>query len=156
MAQLRAFRRPAGLIAVIVALAGATADSRTPNYGYAPSGSSITAAEIVDRVGEVLAAIDSPQRRSQLAEQWLTFARQVVAKDQELQKAWLQLQQQQSDRQQEANQLRLEIAKLQMRIEQLRAENLKLEQQNLQMQMKLAPGTNRQALDKAPPQGRSR
>jgi hypothetical protein len=156
MIQLRVLIPSAGVIAIILALTGARADSRTSNHDYAPGGWNIPTAEIVNRVGEVLAAIDSPQRRSQLAEQWLTFARQVIAKDQDFRKAWLHFQEQQSEQQQEAEQLRLEIAKLQMRVEQLRAENLRLEQQNLQMQMKLAQGTSRQALREAPPQSRPR
>ncbi len=151
MAQIRAFVPSARVAALLMALTGATVSARTYGYDYAPGGSSITAAEIVNRVGEVLAAIDSPQRRSQLAEQWLTFARQFITKDQEFRATWLQLQEQQSAQQQEAEQLRLEVAKLQMRIEELRAENLKLEQENLQMQMKLAPRTSRQAFS-APPQ----
>jgi len=153
MVRIRTLMPSACVGALVVALIGTTANAGTYGYDYVPGGSSITAAEIVNRVGEVLAAIDSPQRRSQLAEQWLTFARQFVTKDQEFRAKWLQLQKRQSVQQQEAEQLRLEIAKLQIRIEELRADNLRLEQENLRMQMKLAP-QNRQALGDAPPQGR--
>ena len=103
---------------------------------YGPPGSAATP-EIISRVGEILGAIDNPERRNQLAEQWLQYSKQVIAKDQEFRDKWLRVQQQQLAQQQEAEQLRLEITRLQMRIEELRAENLRLEQENLQAQRQL-------------------
>jgi len=96
--------------------------------------SSLATPEIISRVGEILGAIDNPEKRNQLAEQWLQYSKQVIAKDQEFRDNWLELQRQQLAQQQQGEQLRLEIAQLQARIEELRAQNLRLEQENLQRQ----------------------
>jgi hypothetical protein len=87
--------------------------------------------EIIARAGEILAAVDSPQRRSQLAEQWLQYSKQVIAKDQEYRRQWLDFQRQQLRQQQQVEQLRLEVARLQAQMEELRAQNARLEQENL-------------------------
>jgi len=153
MKRLRALLLSAGAIAIMAILPGAKVDSATYyDYprDYPPGGWNIPTAEIINRIGEVLAAIDSPQRRSELAQQWVQYSKQVIAKDQEFREAWLRTQQQQTSQLQEAEQLRYEIAKLQVRLEELRAENLRLEQQNLQMQMKLRPRTSRQPPAPAP------
>lgn len=110
---------------------------------YGPPGY-VGTPEIVSHIGEVLAAIDNSDDRNRLAQQWLQFSRQTIAKDQELQQQWLRLQQQQLAQQQEADQLRFQVAQLQMRIEELRVQNLRLEQENLQARQQLAPGTNAQ------------
>jgi len=108
---------------------------------YAPPGSAATP-EIISRAGEILGAIDNPERRSQLAEQWLQFSKQVIAKDQDFRDNWLVLQKQQLAREQEAAQLRLEVAQLQMRLEELRAQNLRLEQENLLARQQLGQRAN--------------
>jgi hypothetical protein len=120
------------------------------NPGYAPMGpygawGYVATPEIVSRIGEILAAIDSPQDRNRLAQQWLQFSQQTIARDQEFRNAWLDLQRQQLRQQQQARQYEFEIAQLQMRIEQLRAENLRLEQENLQAQRRLAEQAGAQA-----------
>jgi hypothetical protein len=105
-------------------------------YGYPPpvAYGGVTPAAIVDRVGEILAAIDSPQDRSKLAAQWLEFSKRIIAKDLEFREQWLEFQKRQLSRGEEIERLRLQVAQLQIRVEELRAENLRLEQQNQQRQ----------------------
>ncbi len=141
MERLRTLMLPASVIALAAALAGSGAepvpsnDCAYPSAGwYAFSSTPV----LIGRVGEVLGAVDSPQRRSVLAEEWLRFSKQAIAKDLELQESWLQIQRQQTACQQQAGQWRFELARLQMEIEELRAENLRLEQANLQMRRALA------------------
>ena len=97
--------------------------------------------EIISRVGEILGAIDNPQKRNQLAEQWLQYSKQVIAKDLEYRQQWLDLQREQLSQQQEVEQLRLEVAKLQVQIEELRARNAQLERENVQAQARLGQGS---------------
>jgi hypothetical protein len=106
--------------------------------------SSGATSEIISRAGQILGVIDSPQRRNELAEQWLQYSKQVIAKDQEFRDNWLDVQRQQLAQDQEAAQLRLEVTQLQVRVEELHAENLRLEQENLQAQLKLSQGTSAQ------------
>jgi CRISPR/Cas system CMR subunit Cmr4 (Cas7 group RAMP superfamily) len=158
MKRVRALILSAGVIALIPILAMAqtgptrvrldSADSEPPIWSirfggaipvyptaavYDPPGY-VATPEIINRVGEVLGAIDNSEERSKLAEQWLQFSKQTIAKDQEFRDKWLDLQRQQLAQQQEAAQLRLEIAQLQVRIEELRAQNLRLEQQTFAAQ----------------------
>jgi hypothetical protein len=104
---------------------------------YGPPNSS-SAPEIISRVGEILGVIDNPEKRNQLAEQWLQYSKQVIAKEQEFREQWLKVQRQQLAQQDQAAQLQREIAELQMRIEELHAQNLRLEQENLQARRQLA------------------
>jgi hypothetical protein len=106
---------------------------------YLPAGGYPNTAipEILSRAGEILGAINSPQRRSELAQQWLQYSKQVIAKEQEYRQQWLDFQRQQAGQQQQVEELRLEIARLQMQIEALRAQNARLERENLQSQAKL-------------------
>jgi hypothetical protein len=124
----------AGALAAVSLLSGVWIRPVLANYGspYAvPQGyGGVTTAEMVSRIGEILAAIDSPQLRTKLAEQWLQFARRTIEKDLELRGDWLQFQKQQLSREEQLEQLRLQVAQLQMRVEELRAENLRLEQEN--------------------------
>jgi len=146
----------AGLTTMIPAARGAQLGP-TPvqyDYGYPPPGAypSGTLPEVFSRVGEMLAAIESPERRSQLAEQWLQYSKQVIAKDQEYRQQWLDLQRRQLAQQQQAEALRMEIAKLQMQIEELRAQNARLERENLLSQSKLGQTSgDRAAGASAPP-----
>ncbi len=113
---------------------------------YLPAGgySSSTIPEILSRAGEILGAIDNPQKRSDLAEQWLQYSKQVIAKDQEYRQQWLDFQRQQATRQQQVEALQLEIARLQMQVEELRAQNARLERENLLSQSKFGqPSGNR-------------
>jgi hypothetical protein len=134
MKRIRILILSAGAIAAVSLLSEAWTGPVLANYGYsstAPRGyGDVTTAEIVSRVGEILAAIDSPQLKTKLAEQWLQFARQTIQRDLELREDWLRFQKQQLSREEELEQLRLQVAKLQMRVEQLRAENLRLEREN--------------------------
>ncbi len=143
MERLRTLMLPASVIALALALAGSGAEPVPFNgYAYPSAGWYVftSTPELISRVGEVLGAIDSPQRRSVLAEEWLRFSKQAIAKDLEFQEQWLQIQRRQTTCQQQAEQLRLEVARLQMKVEELRADNLRLEQENLQMRRALAPG----------------
>jgi hypothetical protein len=133
------------LAAGVMAMIPAATDAQwgpTPvryDYDYPPPGGypSGTVPEILRRTGEILGAIDSPQRRSDLAEQWLQYSKQVIAKEQEYRQQWLDFQRQQAAQQQQVEELRLEIARLQMQIEELRAQNARLERENLLSQSKL-------------------
>ncbi len=133
MKRIRILILSAGAVAAVSLLGGTWIGPVLANYGSsysAPRGNGdVTTAEIVSRVGEILAAIDSPQLKTKLAQQWLQFARQTIERDLELRENWLQFQKQQLSREEELEQLRLQVAKLQMRVEELRAENLRLEQE---------------------------
>ncbi|MBM4027110.1 MAG: hypothetical protein FJ280_17150 [Planctomycetes bacterium] len=120
------------------------------NPGYATRGpygpwGYVATPEIVSRIGEILGAIDSPQDRNRLAQQWLQFSQQTIVRDQEFRNAWLDVQRQQLHQQQQARQYEFEIPQLQMRIEELRAANLRLEQENLAAQQRLAQQAGAQA-----------
>lgn len=154
MERCRTLMLSAGAIVLAAAIAGSGAEPVPFNgYAYPPAGwyPFSSTPELVGRVGEVLGAIDSPQRRSVLAEEWLRFSKQAIAKDLELQESWLQVQKQQTTYQQQVEQLRFELARLQMKIEELRGENLRLEQANLQMRRELASGARAQQSDRPSP-----
>jgi hypothetical protein len=119
-------------------IAYVTAVPAYPALGPYGAGGYVATPEIVSRIGEILAAIDAPQDRSRLAQQWLQFAKQTIAKDQEFRDAWLAIQRQQVAQQQQAQHYQLEIARLQVRIEELQAQNLRLQQENLQAQLQLS------------------
>ncbi len=104
----------------------------SPNYVATP--------EIISRVGEILGAIDSPQKRTELAEQWLRYSREVIAKDLEYRQQWLDLPKRQLSQFREVEQLRLEVARLQVQVEELRARNAQLERQNVRTPSRLVPG----------------
>jgi hypothetical protein len=124
-------------------------DYGSPPPGAYPSG---TLPEVFGRVGEILGAIDNPDRRSQLAEQWLQYSKQVIAKDYEYRQQWLDLQRRQLAQQQQTEALRLEVARLQMQIEELRAQNARLERENLLSQSRLGPTSgDRAARESGPP-----
>jgi len=137
----------AGLMASLPASAG-TPLGPTPvryyQYDYLPPAGYGYACpaipEIIGRAGEILGAIDSPQDRSKLAEQWLQYSKQIIAKDLEYRQQWLSLQREQLAQQQQMEQYRLEIARLQMQVEELRARNAQLERENLQAQSRIGPG----------------
>jgi len=145
-----------GVMAMIPAATGAQLGPtpvRYDNDSLPPGGYSSPAfPEILSRMGEILGAIDSPQRRSELAEQWLQYSKQVIAKDQEYRQQWLDFQRQRSAQQQQVEELRLEVAKLQMQIEELRVQNARLERENVLSQSKLGPRSgDRAAGESAPP-----
>jgi hypothetical protein len=134
---------------LVMALGQTPASAQYDGYPYPVYGSP----ESLDRVGEVLGAIDSPSRRSALAENWLQFSKTAIAKNLELRDRWLNLQKEQLNRDQQVEQQRVDMARLQVQLEQLRAENLRLERENLQMRMSLnsqaaASGAGR-AVDRA-------
>jgi hypothetical protein len=115
---------------------------RPISSAYESPGSGATP-EIISRAGEILGAISNPDRRSELAEQWLQYSRQVIAKEQEFRDQWLDVQRRQLAQQDQTQQFQLEMAQLQMKIEELRAENLRLQQQNLQTQRQLSAHSSR-------------
>lgn len=118
-----------------------------PGYGYVypPPAGYNGYPEMVDRIGEVLDAIDSPERRSKLAESWLQFSRQTITRSLEQRDQWLGLQKSQLRNEQQAEQFQLEMSRLQMQIEQLRAQNLQLERENLQLRLELGNRTGGQS-----------
>jgi hypothetical protein len=106
-------------------------------YGYPPGGLHYGSPAWMDRISEVLRAVDSPARRSNLAEEWLRFSQRAISKNLEFQDQWLDIQRQQLRQDQRVAQHRLEMARLQMELERLRQENLLLERENLQMRREL-------------------
>jgi hypothetical protein len=110
-------------------------------YPYPPDGWLYSSPEFMNRIGQVLNAIDNPTRRSEVAESWVQFTKTAIAKNLEFRQQWLDLQKQQLAQNEQADQQRLELAQLQLQIEQLRAENLKLERENMQMKMGLGKQT---------------
>lgn len=138
------------LVLFFMAMGHTPVAAQYDGYAYPPGSWQYGSPESLDRIGDVLSAIDSPSRRSDLAENWLQFSKSAVAKNLEFRDRWLNLQKQQLSQDQHIEQQRLEMAKLQVQIEQLRAENLRLERENLQLRMELnrsaaAPGVNRPA-----------
>jgi hypothetical protein len=138
-------------------VAGAQVEPVAYNYGspYPAAGvydpvEYVVTPQVADRIGEILGAINNPQRRSEVAQQWLQFSKQAIARDQEFRKEWLEVQKQQLRQQQQAQQFQLEVAQLQIRIEELRAENLRLEQENLQLRQAQRPGTGTQGTAQLP------
>jgi len=111
--------------------------SAAEDYPYPPGGWEYGSPQFLDRIGQVLNAIDTPSERSTAAQNWLQFAKTVIARNLELRQQWLDVQKQQLEQNQQAAQENMEIAKLQLQIQQLRAENVQMERENLQMQAKL-------------------
>ena len=152
----------AGAMALIPAATGARPGPTPVRYdnGYLPTPKTTSRIwepcacpaipEIIGRAGEILGAIDSPQKRSELAEQWLQYSKQVIAKDQEYRQQWLDLQRRQAAQQQQVEELRLEIARLQMQIEALRARNAQVERENLLSQAKLRQTSGNRAAPQPP------
>ncbi len=141
MERHRAFTVLVGVMVLLPAAAGAGLGPTPVRYetDYPSAGGYPNTAipEVLSRAGEIIGAIDSPQRRSELAEQWLQYSKQVIAKDQEYRQQWLDFQRQRAAQEQQVEALRLEIARLQMQIEELRARNARLERENLLSQSKL-------------------
>jgi hypothetical protein len=105
-------------------------------YYYCPDSPELIARE-ANAMSSVLSTISSPQRRDLLAEQWIQFAKQNIAKSMAFREQWLDLQKQQLQNQQDAQQARLDMLKMEGEIEKLRAANLRLQNENLQLQMQL-------------------
>jgi hypothetical protein len=155
MKRIPILTRWAGVLAAVLLWSGIWTTPVRAGYGsnyYAPRGyGEVTTAEIVSRVGEILAAIDSPQLRTKLAEQWLQFARRTIERDLELRENWLRFEKQQLSQQQELEQLRMQTAQLQMQVEQLRAQNLRLEQETRLAQGARTGSARRPAPQISPP-----
>ncbi len=114
-----------------------------PQSGYYCSEIDVISRE-ADAISSVLSKISSPERRSLLAEQWIQFSRQRIAKSETFRQEWLNLQKQQTVNQQDAQQARVDMLKMEGEIEKLRAENLKLQNENLQLQLQLKQQTGGQ------------
>jgi len=95
----------------------------------------------VSAASKVLEVINNPERRNQLAQEWLQFSKQSATLSLQTQKEWVQLQRQHLSIQREMEQLHLEKLKLQAEIEKLQVEKLRLEQENLQLRLKLQKQT---------------
>jgi len=131
----------AAILFAIVAAAEAQPQDYTHSYRpqgwyYCPSALEVTAVQ-ADTIRGVLDAINSPERRSTLAEQWVQFSKQAITKSLAFQDQWLTLQRQQLQNQQQGEQLRVDVLRMQAEIEKMRAENLRLQNENLQLQMQL-------------------
>ncbi len=133
------------LMAVIGLLTATAGSAEQPGYTYAyppqgwyyyPDSPELIIKE-ADTVSDVLDAINNPERKSQLAEQWIQFSRQTIAKSLDFREQWLTLQRQQVANQQVEQQLRVEMLRMEGEIEKLRAANLKLQNENLQLQLQL-------------------
>lgn len=152
MRRLGALILPAAMIGLFAATAK-SADGY--NYVYPQPGYYCSDIDVINReadaISQVLNKINSPERRSLLAEQWIQFARQRVARSEAFREEWLTLQKQQTANQQEAQQLRVEMLKMEGEIEKMRAENLKLQNENLQLQLQLKQQTSGQTTTQAPP-----
>jgi hypothetical protein len=122
-------------------------------YDYLPPGAYVCPSipALLGRASQILGAIDSPQERTRLAEEWLDYSKTIIAKDMDYRQQWLELQRQQLSQQQQAEQLRLEIARLQLQLEQLRARNAQLEHQNQPPRPAPAPSSGAQSAPAAPP-----
>ncbi len=155
MRRLGTWILPVAVIGLFTATMG-SAEQGDYNYAY-PQGwyYGPDTPEAISRQAEamskILAAIDSPQRRSMLAEQWLQFSRQMIAKSVTLREDWLGLQKQQTAYQQEAQQLRVEMLRMEGEIEKMRAANLRLQNENLQLQMQLKQTSGTPAPTQTPP-----
>jgi hypothetical protein len=155
MRRLGAWILPVAVIGLFAATRG-SAEQQDYNYAY-PQGwyyspdSPEAISRAADAMSKVLNSIDSPQRRSMLAEQWIQFSRQMIAKSLAFREDWLNLQKQQTANQQEAQQLRVQMLRMEGEIEKLRAANLKLQNENLQLQMQLKPTTGTPTPAPAPP-----
>jgi hypothetical protein len=143
--------------ALVLLSAGSTAaPDPTPvpyGYDYLPPGGYVcpSIADLLGRASQLLGAIDSPQERTRLAEEWLDYSKKIIAKDMEYRQQWLELQRQQLSQQQKEEQLRLEIARLQLQLEQLRARNAQLEHGNQPPGPAPAPSSGGQSPPAAPP-----
>jgi len=156
MRRLGALILPAAVIGLLAATAG-SAEQPGYTYAYPPQGwyyypdSPELIIKEADTVSDVLSKIDSPQRRSLLAEQWLQFSRQTIARSLDFREQWLTLQRQQVANQQEEQQLRVEMLRMEGEIEKLRAQNLRLQNENLQLQLQLKQQPGGQTPTPAPP-----
>jgi len=142
MRRMGTSTRLVAAIALLGIVAAAEAQPQDYNYAYppnpyyCPSALEVTAAQ-ADTIRGVLDAINSPERRSTLAEQWVQFSKQAIAKSLTFQDQWLALQREQVQSQQQAARSRVELLRLETEIEKLRAENLRLQNENLQLQVQL-------------------
>jgi hypothetical protein len=143
-------------IGLFAGMTPVSAEQPNYSYSYSPSGYSYCPdspeliARSADALTGVLNTISSPQRRDLLAEQWIQFSKQTIAKSLAFREEWLTLQKQQVVNQQEAQQLRVEMLRMEGEIERMRAANLKLQNENLQLQMQLKQQTGDQVPSSAP------
>jgi len=146
MKRLGALILPVAMIGLFATTAKSADDYpyAYPQPGYYYYSDIDLIAREADAIGEVLNKISSPERRSLLAEQWIQFSRQRIAKTDAFREEWLNLQKQQTVNQQDAQQTRVEMLKMEGEIEKLRAENLKLQNENLQLQLQLKQQTGGQ------------
>lgn len=138
-----------GLLAGASRVSAEQPDYPPYSYYYGPDSPELIA-KSAEAMSSVLSTISSPQRRDLLAEQWIQFAKQTIAKSLSFREQWLDLQKQQVQNQQDTQQLRVEAMKMEGEIERMRAANLKLQNENLQLQMQLKQQTGGQTTASAP------
>jgi hypothetical protein len=157
MRRLGTWILPAAIIGLFATAVSAQDYSYTypqSGYYYCPDSPELISRE-ADAMSQVLSKIDSPQRRSMLAEQWIQFSRQTITKSLDFREQWLALQKQQTANQQEAQQLRVEMLRMEGEVEKMRAENLKLQNENLQLQLLLKQQPNGQVPNGQTPNART-
>jgi hypothetical protein len=129
------------VVAAAMIFAVAPAVSRASDGGAVPvpgtCGIPIISGYDIDAIGRVLDTISSPARRDALAENWMLFAKQSIAKSLDLGQQWVDIQKAQLQNQTQADQYQAEVLKLQMQVEQLHNQNLALENENLKMRLQL-------------------
>jgi hypothetical protein len=84
--------------------------------------------DLLGRAVELLGAISDAQDRSSLAEDWLSFTKQMIVQEMQYRQQWLNHQKQQSAQAYQIQQLQLQVAKLQKEVAQLRARHAQPEQ----------------------------
>jgi hypothetical protein len=113
----------AGVMATTVppAAAGPAPLSYSSNYLPPPDSGYPPLPDLLGRAAEILGAIRDSQERSMLAEEWLSFTKEIIKEELKYREQWLELQKRQMDQALQIEQLRLEVARLQQQTEQLRA-----------------------------------
>jgi hypothetical protein len=113
----------AGVMATTVspAAAGLVPISYSFNYPPPPASGYPVVPDLLGRAAEILGAIRDSQERTMLAEEWLSFTKELIKEELKYRAQWLELQKRQMDQALQVEQLRLEVARLQQQIEQLRA-----------------------------------
>lgn len=144
MKPFRAFMIPTAAIVLVAVAAQTQAAPLPPAYPYPPAGWYHGYPEMIDRVSEILDAIDNPSEKSMLAKDWLKFSKLAITRSLEQREGFLSIQARQLRHQEEIERADVDIAKLQLRIEQLRAENLKLERENLELRRQMQGQANGQ------------
>jgi hypothetical protein len=95
-------------------------------------------------VSKVLEGVSSPDKRSKLAESWLSFSRESISRSLDLEKeridverASLQLQAKALELESQMQELRTEMRELVAELERFKVESLRLQQENAELRLEL-------------------